>query len=113
MNEINAEARAIAREFDQGRFPKQPIIREYFESLEAVRTMLTDNRLQLWRTIRDKKPASILELAKMVDRDFAGVHRDLNILVSVGLVALKAEKGKRGDVQRPVSLCDALSVEVA
>ena len=101
-----------AIQLDQGKTPK---LRrgEFFDSLEAVRNMLTENRLTLWRVIRDQKPNSISELAKWVDRDFKNVHQDIHVLVTVGLVQLTQKKGKRGDVQKPTSLADKLRVEVA
>ena len=86
---------------------------EYFESLEAVRNVLTEKRLALWRMIRDRHPGSVLELSKLAQRDFKSVHRDIAVLVSFGLVGLVKGKGKRGDVQRPISLVDALMLEVA
>ena len=86
---------------------------EYFESLEAVRNVLTEKRLALWRMIRDERPNSILELSKIAGRDFKSVHRDVSVLVSVGLVELVKGKGRRGDTQKPTSLADALMLEVA
>jgi predicted transcriptional regulator len=86
---------------------------EFFESLEAVRNVLTEKRLELWRLIRDETPGSILELSKLAKRNFKSVYQDVAMLVAVGLVELKKEKGKRGDTQRPVSLADTLQLEVA
>jgi len=41
----------------------------YFESIDAMRTVLTDKRLNLLKAIKDYKPESIYELAKILDRD--------------------------------------------
>ena len=101
-----------AEAFDQDKKPKR-LRGEYFQSLEAVRNVLTEKRLALWRLIRDKRPDSILELSKMAHRDFKSVHRDLSVLVAVGLVELVKGKGQRGDIQKPMSLADALMLEVA
>jgi predicted transcriptional regulator len=103
---------AVAKVLDRGGKPK-PLRGEYFESLEAVRNVLTEKRLELWRTIRDRHPASILELSRFAERDFKSVHRDVAVLVAVGLVELKKSKGQRGDTQKPTSLADALTLEVA
>jgi predicted transcriptional regulator len=86
---------------------------EYFESLEAVRNVLTEKRLALWRLIRDQKPDSILALSKLAKRNFKNVHQDVAMLIAVGLVEIHKGKGKRGDTQRPVSLADSLQLEVA
>jgi predicted transcriptional regulator len=95
------------------RLKTDPLRGEFFESLEAVRTVLTEKRLALWRLIRDRHPQSILELARWVKRDFKSVHRDIGVLVAVGLIELKKGKGSRGTTQRPKSLADCLRLEVA
>ncbi|MBI4402541.1 MAG: hypothetical protein HY537_00175 [Deltaproteobacteria bacterium] len=102
----------VAKALDRGETPKR-VSGEYFESLDAVRTILTDKRLELWRTIRDQKPDSISTLTKMVNRNFKAVYRDLLLLQSVGLVTFRKSKGKRGDVQSPISLVDELLLAVA
>jgi predicted transcriptional regulator len=53
---------------------------EYFENLEAVRSVLTENRLSLLRLIRRYKPGSVAELARLAKRDFKHVHRDVELL---------------------------------
>lgn len=110
--DFQAETLAWAKKFDRGEKVK-PLKGVYFESLEAVRRFLTDARLELWRTIRDKKPNSISELAKISDRNFADVHQDLRILVDVGLVDLRKPKGAKTRALKPVSLVDQLRFEVA
>lgn len=109
---FTSELRQVARALDRDLTPKK-VTGEYFESLDAVRRVLTDKRLALWRTIRDRKPASISELASQVDRGFKSVYRDLLLLESLGLITFKKTKGKRGDLQSPVSLVDELQLAVA
>jgi predicted transcriptional regulator len=110
--EFDRKLLSVARALDRGRTP-QSAKGEFFESLDAVRAVLTDKRLELWRTIRDKKPESISALAEMVDRNFRGVYRDVKLLKTLGLVSLKKTKGERGDLQHPVSLADELVLAVA
>jgi predicted transcriptional regulator len=110
--ESDRELLALARSIDQGKKPK-PIKGEFFESLDAVRTILTEKRLELWRTIRDEKPASISQLAHRVKRAFRGVYRDVKLLETLGLISLRKTKGTRGDLQEPVSLADELVLQVA
>ena len=111
-DEFFGELLTAAESLDEGH-RIAPLRGEFFESLEAVRNVLTEKRIALWRLIRDRNPESISELAKLVKRNFKSVHQDVAVLVSVGLVELKKEKGKRGDTQRPVSLADSLQLEVA
>ena len=101
-----------AERFDRGE-DVETVRSETFESFEAVRAFLTDARLTLWRTIRDKKPSSITELARMVKRNYSDVHEDLRILKLVGLVSLKRPPKSKTRALKPVSLADKLSVEVA
>jgi predicted transcriptional regulator len=110
--EFDSDLRTVARNLDQGITPKKKV-GEYFESLDAVRAVLTDKRLELWRTIRDKKPSSISTLTGMVDRGFKPVYRDLLLLESLGLITFKKTKGERGDRQAPISLVDELQLAVA
>ncbi len=111
-DEFNAELRSVAHALDHGK-PSKAVKGEYFESLTAVRSVLTDKRLELWRTIRDKKPDSISILAETVGREFRGVYRDLLFLKNLGLINFKKSKGKRGDLQTPISLVDELLLAVA
>lgn len=60
----------------------------FFTSLEAVRTLLTDKRLELLHLIREHSPRSINQLASIADRDFKNVHTDIMLLKSYGLVQL-------------------------
>jgi predicted transcriptional regulator len=59
---------------------------EYFENLEAVRSVLTENRLNLLKLIRTNKPNSVAELARIAKRDFKHVHGDVEILQGLGLI---------------------------
>jgi predicted transcriptional regulator len=110
--EADRDIRSIARALDQGKSVK-PVKGEFFESLDAVRSVLTNKRLELWRTIRDQKPDSISLLAELVNRSFRGVYRDVKLLELLGLVSLQKTKGERGDRQHPVSLADELLLAVA
>ena len=94
---------------------KKPHVKNgiYFESLTAVRKILTDNRLEVWRAIRDKNPESITQLAKILKRGFRPVHRDVMLLKDLGLIKLTEGPGERGNVQKLVSLYDELALAVA
>ncbi len=112
-DEFSNELRSVAKALDKGITPKRAVTGEYFESLDAVRVILTDKRLELWRTIRDKKPESISMVAQLAHRGFKAVYRDLLLLESLGLITFKKTKGKRGDLRAPVSLVDELQLAVA
>ena len=71
----------------------------YFTSLEAVRNLLTEKRLELLHLIRQHSPKSISEIAKISGRDFKNVHTDLKILQGYGLVEINVTK----KVKKPLS----------
>jgi len=73
----------------------------YFTSLEAARKVLTPKRLELLRVIRQGRPDSVYQLARLVGRDFKNVHADVQALAAYGLVSLKkAQAGRRTSVPR-------------
>ena len=73
----------------RGIMSKKPVRKrhgEYFDSLEAVRAALTETRLALLRLIRERKPNSVAELARLAKRDFKAVYRDVEALRALGLI---------------------------
>jgi predicted transcriptional regulator len=73
----------------------------YFTNLEAARKVLTPKRLELLRMIRQGRPDSVYQLARLVGRDFKNVHADVQTLAAYGLVSLKKTKaGRRTSVPR-------------
>ena len=110
--DFNTELLAAAQKIDRGETIKEQK-GEYFESLDAVRNVLTPRRLELWHIIRDRKPASISNLAILADRDFKSVYQDVRLLAAVGIVDLRETRGKGGKRLVPRSLADTLTLEVA
>ncbi len=61
-----------------------------------MRSVLTNNRLLILKTIRENHPGSVYELAKMLGRDLKNVNQDLKLLANIGLVSLeKSENNKK------------------
>jgi predicted transcriptional regulator len=67
----------------------------YFESLDAMRKVLTEERLKIVKAIRKNHPASIYELAKILRRDVKNTFDDVQFLAQAGLVELKKTKDIR------------------
>ena len=65
-----------------------------FESVEAVIRLLTPENRFLLATIDQKKPASVSELAKLVQRAESNVSRTLGKLETLGFVRLRQGAGK-------------------
>ena len=105
----------VARRLDRGE--KKTLSGQetlYFTSIEELRQVLTDKRLELLRLIHTEKPASIKELAVRAKRDFKNVNADVHLLARLGLLNLEEEKAdprKRGRKTPRVSYA-ALSVEI-
>ena len=68
----------------------------YFNSIDTMRAVLTNNRLLILKVIREQKPKSVYELARIVGRDLKNVNQDLKLLADMGLVTLeKANTDKK------------------
>lgn len=84
----------------------------YFTSLEAMRRVLTEKRLELLRTIKENQPDSVYELSKMVKRDIKNVNEDLELLKNIGLVSMtKAREGRARTTPRVTY--DKIQLEIA
>ena len=60
-----------------------------FESIEGLRKVLTKRRLELLSVVRHKKPQSIYELSKILNRDLKSVNIDLKVLQEKDFVEFK------------------------
>jgi predicted transcriptional regulator len=69
--------------------PAEKRLGVYFTSLDAVRKILTQERLALLRAIREHAPESIYALAQSVGRDLKNVQDDLELLHKHGLVRFR------------------------
>lgn len=66
-----------------------------FENLEAMRKILTEERIRILRTIKKERPQSIYELAKILNRDIKNTFNDVQFLAQLGLIELKKTKDGR------------------
>lgn len=85
-----------------------------FTSIEPARNLLTPNRLALLRAVRSRRPGSIYELAKMVNRNLKNVQDDLSLLEKYGLIRMAdgTRSGKRR-VRVPEAVFDAIELKIA
>jgi predicted transcriptional regulator len=58
-------------------------------SIEALTTNMTRNRLNLFATLVRKKPTSLTELARLLQKDYTVVRRDAHILEGMGIIKLE------------------------
>ena len=73
----------------------------YFESIDAMRKVLTNKRLTILKVIKEEEPNSVYALAKLLGRDLKNVNQDLKMLVDIGLVTV--EPVKDGTARRYVA----------
>ena len=104
------EAVATMKAIETGKRVK-PRKGEYFENLDAVRSILTENRLALLRLIRKHKPDSVAELARLAGRDFKHVHGDVALLEDLGLV--RSTVNKQGKPTRLTSDTSEIVFKIA
>lgn len=103
---IREARRRVAR---GGRTAQEPGL--YFESVEELRRILTEKRLELLLAISRQRPASIHELAELLGRDYKNVSMDVTLLERFGLVKLEARGGK-GRAQAPMVPYDEIHVTI-
>lgn len=65
-----------------------------FPSYQALGKVITGNRLELLKVVREEKPKSIQSLAKILKRDVKNVFNDVKLLQEFGLIEVE-ESGNR------------------
>ncbi len=83
----------------------------YFENVEELRQILTEKRLELLLAITRHRPASVRELAGLLERDYKNVSTDITLLQRLGLVTLEVKSGK-GRAQAPTVPYDEIQVTI-
>jgi predicted transcriptional regulator len=93
-NELLNEVKEVWGKLEKGeKIKKHEAI--YFESLDAMRRILTEERLRMLKVIKKDHPASIYKLSKMLKRDVKNTFDDVQFLAEAGLVELKKTKDVR------------------
>lgn len=77
-----------------------------------IRRVLSNERARIISIIKLKSPASIYELARILDRNFKSVSEDVNLLKQFGIIDLKPEHTKKRKRLRPVLAIDALNIHI-
>lgn len=114
--EVWEDERRIARQLDRDeRDPRWGQGTLYFTSLEELRQVLTDRRLELLRLIHKERPESIKALATLTGRDLKNVNADVHLLSRLGFLDLAEEKAgpQRRGRKPPRVPYAAVSVEIA
>ena len=83
-----------------------------FEGLGIIRKILSNERARLLNTVKNKKPGSIYELAKMLSRDFKSVSDDIKLLYKFGFIEMVAEKTGKRERLKPVIVVDSMHIHI-
>lgn len=108
LDEALKEAGEVFEQLSRGKAVKKKTA-IYFTNLKEMRKAITERRLELLKTIKDKKPSSVYELSKILNRDLKNVLQDLTYLKELGLVEITETKDKK----IPLVTYDKIAFEVA
>lgn len=91
QEESSRELHRVARILDAGGDVDLPS-RLVFATMDQLLGVLTPNRWKLIQTLHKAGPMSIRALAKLLERDYRGVHADIVKLMEYDLVTRNAAK---------------------
>lgn len=83
-----------------------------FEGLTLLRRLLSNEKARLLHFLKTKKPGSIYELAKMLERDFKSVSDDVKLFEKFGFIEMIAEKTGKRKRLKPVLVIDKLNISI-
>jgi predicted transcriptional regulator len=78
------------------------------EDESALSRLITEANIELIRTIRQHKPASMRETAKLVDRGHKEVHQNLTRLETLNVIDFVQE----GRAKRPLVSFDEIKIDI-
>ncbi len=83
-----------------------------FDSLSALRKLLSNEKARLLFTIKSKNPSSIYGLAKILSRDFKSVSDDIKLLERFGFIEMISEKTGKRQRLKPVLSSDMITINI-
>lgn len=107
-----AEAMAYRKNKTPRRTKKNGELVLCFEDLSVFAKVFSPERLRLIRAVRDEKPASLNELARLLERDYPNVYNDAKFLAEQGILELKEESGRGRGTVKPTFDWDGFDIAV-
>lgn len=83
-----------------------------FSGILALRKLLTPEKARILDVIKKKKPNSIYDLAKKLERNFKAVSDDLKLLERFGFIEFIEEKTKNRRRHKPVIVVDQITINL-
>lgn len=111
-DEVLNRAKDVMERLERGEPVKKTKPGIYFESLEVMRKAITHERMKILKVIKEKHPASIYELAKLLNRNLKNVSDDVHYLAELGLIELEKGKSNGREKTTPVVDYDKILLEI-
>jgi predicted transcriptional regulator len=85
-----------------------------FPDISWLSKIFGAERIRLIQAVRDRKPESIYQLAKLLGRALPNVHRDIHELAGYGIIELKKvrKKGQKRETLLPEYNWDGFDIAV-
>jgi len=85
-----------------------------FPDISWLSKIFGAERIRLIQAVRDQKPESLYQLAKMLGRALPNVHRDVHELAEYGIIELKKcrKKGQKRESLQPEYNWDGFDIAV-
>ena len=77
--------------------------------IEVLLDSINKNRWDIFNTLVTKKPNSLTELAKLLNKDYDSIQKDIKILESMGIVKLE----KQTLEVKPIALYDRIIFDLS
>ncbi|GEM_PF-2762507 len=89
--EVFEELRKTAKDIKAGKRAgkKESLV---FSDLKQMRSFLTTERLKLLHLIKEKRPSNIYQLAKLAEKDYATIYKNVQALQELGLIEMHENK---------------------
>ena len=113
IEEVLNKTKDVMERLERGEKVKKRKPGIYFESLDVMRKAITHERLKILKVIKEKHPASIYELAKLLNRNLKNVSDDVHYLAELGLIELEKGKSNGREKTMPVVNYEKILLEIA
>lgn len=112
IEEVLNRAKDVMERIERGEKVKKRRAGIYFENLDVMRKAITHERLKILKVIKEKHPASIYELARLLNRNLKNVSDDVHYLAELGLIELEKDKSNGREKTVPIVDYDKILLEI-
>lgn len=112
LDKMAAEFKRVWKKAAKGESAPPAVETICFERIEDMQRFLSPERIRLLNAVHERRPASILALAKLLERDRKNVTEDVKMLEAVGLIERKVTKKERNKIELIVNY-DRIRLEIA